>query len=99
MTAARLPREDSLSRNVCSSPFRLTLTVIAGPHKGRTFTFAQHDTFVVGRSPDVHFSMPEKDPYFSRLHFMVEVNPPLCRLVDLGSHNGTYVRGQRVGTI
>src|SRR5262249_54181526 len=37
-----------------------------------------------------------RDKFFSRLHFLMEVNPPHCRLVDLGSRNGTYVNGQRV---
>jgi serine/threonine-protein kinase len=30
---------------------------------------------------------------------MVEVNPPYCRLMDMGSTNGTYVNGQRVKMI
>ncbi len=75
---------------------RVTLTVIAGPHAGRTFSFDRHDTFLVGRSCHAHFQLPEKDRYFSRVHFMMEVNPPQCRLIDMGSHNGTYVNGQRV---
>jgi serine/threonine protein kinase len=70
--------------------------VIAGPHKGRAFRFARHDTFLVGRSVHAHFQLPDKDKYFSRVHFMVEVNPPQCRLIDMGSHNGTYVNGSRV---
>jgi pSer/pThr/pTyr-binding forkhead associated (FHA) protein len=77
-------------------PFRIILKVTAGPHEGKSFTFAEHDTFIVGRSQEAHFVLPEKDPYFSRLHFMVEVNPPLCRLMDLQSHNGTLVNGRRV---
>src|SRR2546423_1500750 len=75
---------------------RITLTVIAGPHKGLEFSFARHDTFLVGRSQHAHFQLPLKDKYFSRVHFMVEVNPPQCRLVDMGSHNGTYVNGTRL---
>jgi serine/threonine-protein kinase len=76
----------------------LTLTVTEGPHRGLAFTFAGHDTFLVGRSPEAHFRLPEADPYFSRLHFLVEMNPPLCRLVDLNSRNGTQVNGRRVTT-
>src|SRR5205085_202634 len=38
------------------------------------------------------------DSYFSRFHFMVEVNPPLCRLVDMESRNGTRVNGEKVTT-
>lgn len=75
---------------------RITLSVIAGPHKGQEFTFARHDTFLVGRSRHAHFQLPAKDKYFSRIHFMIEMNPPQCRLVDMGSHNGTYVNGVKV---
>jgi serine/threonine-protein kinase len=75
---------------------RITLTVTAGPHKGRTFTFSGHDTFIVGRSQRAHFRLPVKDKYFSRIHFLVEVNPPYSRLMDLGSRNGTFVNGKRV---
>lgn len=74
---------------------RITLTVTDGPHKGMEFSFARHDTFLVGRSRHAHFQLPLKDRYFSRIHFMIEVNPPQCRLVDMGSHNGTYVNGQK----
>jgi serine/threonine-protein kinase len=77
----------------------ITLTVTAGPHEGRVFTFAGHETFLVGRSQRAHFRLRTKDKYFSRLHFLVEVNPPHCRLVDLGSRNGTHVNGQKVAAI
>src|SRR5436309_8063053 len=75
---------------------RVTLTVIGGPHTGQAFSFSGHDTFLVGRSKRAHFRLPAKDRYFSRVHFLVEVNPPQCRLMDMGSRNGTYVNGQRV---
>lgn len=75
---------------------RVTLTVLAGPHQGRVFTFSGHDTFLVGRSKHAHFKLSDDDPYLSRIHFMVEVNPPWCRLVDLGSRNRTRVNGQPV---
>ena len=75
---------------------RITLAVTAGPHEGRSFTFDGHDTFIVGRSERAHFRLSVKDRYFSRIHFMVEVNPPHCRLMDLRSRNGTYVNGVKV---
>src|SRR5437868_10288804 len=77
---------------------RITLTVIGGPHTGQAFSFSGHDTFLVGRSKRAHFRLAAKDKYFSRVHFLVEVNPPQCRLMDMGSHNGTYVNGQKVTT-
>ena len=78
---------------------RVTLTVISGPHEGQVFTFAGHDTFLVGRSKRAHFRLPAKDRFFSRIHFLIEVNPPCCRLMDMGSRNGTYVNGERVEMI
>src|SRR5437762_5293940 len=75
---------------------RVTLKVTEGPHKGLEFNFGRHDTFLVGRSRHAHFQLPVKDKYFSRIHFMMEVNPPQCRLIDMGSHNGTFVNGEKV---
>ncbi|HVS39420.1 MAG TPA: FHA domain-containing serine/threonine-protein kinase [Gemmataceae bacterium] len=75
---------------------RITLTVTEGPHQGQVFTFDGHDTFLVGRSKRAHFRLPTKDRYFSRIHFLVEINPPNCRLMDMSSSNGTYVNGQKV---
>jgi serine/threonine protein kinase len=77
---------------------RIFLTVTAGPHKGLEFSFDRHDTFLVGRSKHAHFQLLAKDKYFSRIHFMMEVNPPECRLIDMGSHNGTYVNGEKTLT-
>ena len=74
----------------------VTLTVIKGPHLGQAFEFREHDTFIVGRSKDAHFRLPIKDKTLSRFHFMVEVNPPCCRLMDMASRNGTSVNGLRV---
>ena len=73
------------------------LRVIEGPHEGREYVFDRHDTFVVGRWSQAHFPVPE-DGFLSREHFLIEFNPPLCFLRDLGSTNGTKVNGVRVDT-
>jgi len=75
---------------------RVKLIVVAGPHEGREFSFSEHDNFIVGRGKQAHFRLSMKDPYFSRIHFMVEVNPPVCRLMDMQSTNGTVVNSRRV---
>jgi serine/threonine-protein kinase len=80
-----------------ASPPSVTLTIVAGPGQGSRFVFDRHDTFLVGRSNEAHLRLPADDPYCSRQHFLIEVNPPRCRLFDLNSHNGTYVNGARVG--
>jgi len=77
-------------------PMEVTLTVVKGPHAGARFAFSGHDTFLVGRSQTAHFRLALKDNAFSRYHFLVEVNPPRCRIMDMASTNGTFVNGQRV---
>jgi serine/threonine-protein kinase len=77
---------------------QITLTVTAGPNEGKVFAFFGHDVFIVGRSKRAHFQLPGTDRYFSRIHFLVEVNPPHCRLMDMNSRNGTRVNGQKVKT-
>ena len=74
------------------------LQVTAGPHLGREYTFDRHDTFVVGRSSQAHFPVPD-DGFLSRNHFLIEFNPPACLLRDLGSTNGTKVNGHAVDSI
>ena len=76
----------------------IKLSIVAGPHQGREFAFDGRDTFLVGRTKDAHFQLPAGDPYFSRRHFLVEVNPPRCRVIDLSSRNGTLLNGARVQT-
>jgi eukaryotic-like serine/threonine-protein kinase len=75
---------------------RIVLTVIHGPHRGRTFVFDEHDNFIVGRAKFARFQLSMKDGYISRVHFLVEVNPPRCRLTDMGSTNGTRVNRKKV---
>jgi eukaryotic-like serine/threonine-protein kinase len=79
-----------------SSSIEVSLTVVKGPHAGARFAFSGHDTFLVGRSPSAHFRLAQKDKAFSRYHFLIEVNPPRCRIMDMASTNGTFVNGRRV---
>jgi hypothetical protein len=78
-------------------PGTVCLVVTAGPIRGRRFDFAGHDTFLFGRAPDCHARLAPSDASASRHHFLLEVNPPLARLRDLGSLNGTHVNGVRHG--
>ena len=78
-------------------PARVSLRVTSGPIAGRVFAFDAHDTFLFGRAPDCHAQLAEDDTTASRHHFLLEVNPPVARLRDLGSLNGTHVNGRRHG--
>jgi len=74
---------------------QVNLKVLAGPYKGRIFSFTQHDSFLIGRSREAHLYLPD-DRYFSRNHCLLEINPPRSFLRDLNSTNGTFVNGRRV---
>lgn len=74
----------------------LQLRVTDGPDKGKSFTFAAHDTFLLGRHPDCHVHLPD-DTFVSRHHFILEACPPQAIVRDLGSLNGTFVNGTKHG--
>lgn len=75
---------------------KVTVDVSNTQGRKRIFSYEDHDTFMVGRMSDCHLCI-EDDTYLSRHHFIMEVNPPHARLQDLGSLNGTYVNGKKVG--
>ncbi len=75
---------------------RINLTVKSGPHEGQVFEFRERANFIVGRSERANFRLAVKDNSISRIHFMIEMNPPECRLTDMESTNGTKVNGQTV---
>ena len=77
---------------------QVNLRVLAGPYRGRVFSFTQSDTFLIGRSNDAHLCLTD-DKFFSRHHCLLEITPPHCFLRDLGSTNGTFVNGQRVSEV
>lgn len=75
---------------------KVSLEIVDGPLKGKKFEFAEHDTFIFGRAPDCHAQLAD-DPLVSRHHFILEVNPPLACLRDLGSLNATRVNNRKCG--
>jgi serine/threonine-protein kinase len=77
----------------------LTLTVMEGPAQGKVFQYSGAGAFMVGRSSRATFQFPSgvgADLRISHNHCLLDVNLPQCRIHDLGSHNGTFVNGQRV---
>ena len=77
-------------------PASVQLRITEGIAKGKVFTFSAHDTFFLGRHPDCHMHLPD-DTCVSRHHFILEACPPQACVRDLGSRNGTYVNGRKVG--
>ncbi len=77
----------------------VTLLVIRGPWKGKRFAFAERTTSIVGRGPDCNLVLPDDKAHetVSRHHCLFDINPPDIRVRDLGSLNGTFVNGYRIG--
>jgi hypothetical protein len=76
-------------------PLTIKLTVQSGPQKGQIFEFSGRDTITVGRSRQATFPI-KGDRAFSRVHFSIRVNPPVCFLKNLNDKQGTKVNGKQV---
>ncbi len=69
------------------------LVVLSGTHMG-TIVPIGNDDLVIGRGPDAQLYLDE--PTLSRLHARVFRRDGNIFAEDLGSTNGTFVRGQRI---
>jgi pSer/pThr/pTyr-binding forkhead associated (FHA) protein len=77
---------------------RVTLTATEGPLKGEEFSFRDHTVCTVGRAPDCLLRLPgSADLMASRRHCVLAIDPPTVRIRDLGSRNGTFVNGVKIG--
>jgi pSer/pThr/pTyr-binding forkhead associated (FHA) protein len=77
----------------------ITLIVTRGPLVGREFAFGGSTTCLIGRSRDCTIALPMEAAHMdvSRHHCEVEIAPSALRVRDLGSLNGTYVNGKKIG--
>lgn len=77
------------------------LTIVGGPDDGKQFVFRNPERSIVGRAVGCYPRLPS-DPLHltvSRSHCLLQVNPPDVCVIDLGSRNGTYVNGVRIGGV
>src|SRR5690348_14188028 len=77
----------------------IRLTIVEGPDEGKEFVFRTPERSVVGRAVGCYPRLPS-DPFHltvSRSHCLLQVDPPDVCVTDLGSRNGTYVNGVRIG--
>jgi eukaryotic-like serine/threonine-protein kinase len=76
---------------------QVILTATHGDLQGREYAFDAPAACVVGRCVDCKIRLPGDDWTISRHHCLLDVDPPYVRVQDLGSLNGTYVNGEKVG--
>jgi pSer/pThr/pTyr-binding forkhead associated (FHA) protein len=70
------------------------LRVLSGPHAGETIE-VRRGKLLIGREEDCHLR-PESE-FVSRHHCVLLLDEYALRIRDLGSKNGTFVNGRRVG--
>jgi pSer/pThr/pTyr-binding forkhead associated (FHA) protein len=72
---------------------RVLLRVTAGPALGRSYVVGEQGA-ILGRAAENAVAIP--DDRLSRRHAQITFNPNGFWLNDLGSTNGTYIRGLRL---
>jgi pSer/pThr/pTyr-binding forkhead associated (FHA) protein len=77
---------------------RITLTATEGSLIGQEFVFPIRMAALVGRADDCLIRIRDgSDLTVSRRHCLLDIDPPVVRVRDLGSRNGTFVNGQKIG--
>jgi serine/threonine-protein kinase len=71
---------------------KVRLTVHGRERDGECFEFVEPGSLVLGRSDKAQCQIAH-DPYVSRFHFLLLINPPEVRLRNLSRTNGTLVDG------
>src|SRR5690349_9563973 len=77
----------------------VTLVVTRGPLAGQKFIFEEPTDCTIGRSRDCTIALPLEAEHLdvSRHHCLIQISPPEACARDLGSLNGTYVNGRKIG--
>lgn len=77
----------------------VTLTVVSGKLDERQYVFSERTTCVLGRSRDCYPRLPDDNHHttVSRHHCLIDINPPSARIRDVGSRNGTFINGEKIG--
>lgn len=65
--------------------------------EGQVFVLEDGTTCTLGRSSECSYRLPDMFYMVSRRHCRIKVSVPFVRIQDLGSLNGTYVNGVKIG--
>lgn len=80
-------------------PSKITLKVLQGALSSSEYVFDETTSCIIGRANDCSPQLPTDEAHrtVSRHHCLLDINPPDIRVRDLGSLNGTYVNGKKIG--
>lgn len=87
--------DNVMSRSAPGNSPCVVVEVASGPEKGRRLKFALKSSLVIGRGEDAGLRLPYEKNISDR-HCRLEIDPPRCRLVDLGSETGTWVNHAQI---
>jgi pSer/pThr/pTyr-binding forkhead associated (FHA) protein len=90
-------KRDLLPKEVPHMFTNVILRATAGDLKGQEIVLDHPGQYTLGRSQDCAIQLPDALFMVSRHHCRLVVEPPSVRVQDLGSLNGTYVNGEKVG--
>jgi pSer/pThr/pTyr-binding forkhead associated (FHA) protein len=78
---------------------RVKLTVKDRVLPVREFVFGNRTVCTVGRAQDCYLQMPGDLLHraISRHHCVLDIDPPNVLVRDLGSRNGTFINGKKIG--
>jgi eukaryotic-like serine/threonine-protein kinase len=75
---------------------KVILQVLEG-HARRDYVFTDRTLCALGRAEDCLLHLPDDFLTISRHHCLFDIDPPEVRIRDLGSRNGTFVNGKKIG--
>jgi pSer/pThr/pTyr-binding forkhead associated (FHA) protein len=77
----------------------VTLKVVDGLLNRAEYDFRKPTLCSIGRGNDCSVKLPTSflTSTVSRHHCLLEIDPPLVRVCDMGSRNGTFVNGVPIG--
>jgi pSer/pThr/pTyr-binding forkhead associated (FHA) protein len=75
------------------------LTIVRGLPEGKVFVFRDRTVGTIGRAEDCLLRLPRDLIHLdvSRHHCLLDIDPPTIWVRDLGSRNGTFVNGVKIG--
>ncbi len=79
----------------------VSLVITQGKLIGQRYVYDAPAICIMGRQADCHVRLPSDVDHaqVSRYHCSLNINPPRIQVSDLGSGNGTFVNGQKIGQL